>query len=112
MAMMGQEIQKRPYQIKAFSGHIRNLENRTYPLTDKLCRSIDSVFAGFYEDRNFSCPGRLEYSSQLGNRLLQNLRWADVDLGNDYHDRDIKCHSDSEMLSVGIKSDIGASLTM
>lgn len=59
MAVMRQDIEKRPYQIKALSGHVRDLEDRTYPLTDELRCSVDSVFTVLDEDRDFSCPRRL-----------------------------------------------------
>lgn len=55
VAMMGKNIEKRPYQVQAFPSDVGNLENRTYPLAHKLCGGVDCVFVVLDED--WQLPG-------------------------------------------------------
>ena len=60
---------------------------------------IDALFAVLDEDRNLPGPRALEDSNQLLDGLLEDMRWADVDLGDDNHDRDIKRQGNPKVLS-------------
>ena len=55
-----QYIQEGSHKVEAFSSHVGHLEDRTYPLTDKLCGGVDSVLAVFNENGDFTRAGRFE----------------------------------------------------
>lgn len=86
IAMLRANVQESPYQVQAFAGDIRYLENRTDTLAHKLSSCFNSLLTIFDEDRDFSGSGRLQYSSKLSNSLLEDVRRANVDFG--YHNHD------------------------
>lgn len=98
VAVMRQDVEERSDEIKAFAGDVGHLENWTYPLADELGGSFDSLVTILDEDRDFSGARRLEYASKLRNCLLEDLRWANVNLGYHDHDRNIECECDTQML--------------
>jgi len=51
---------------------------------------VDALLAVLDEDWNLPRSWRLENLGELGDGLLQNLRWANVDFGDDNHDWDVQ----------------------
>lgn len=66
---------------------------------DELSRRVDALLSVLDKDGNLTCAGRLENFGQLRNRLLENLRWTNINFSDDNHDWDIESKCDSEMLS-------------
>ena len=99
MPSMRKYVEESPHQIQALPSHIRDLEDRTYPLTDKLCCCIDGVFAILDEDWNFSSSRRFQNLRELGNCLLQNIGGAYINFCYYYQDWDIERKGDTEMFS-------------
>ena len=76
------------------------MEDGANALTDKLGRGFDSVFSVFDEDGDFAGAGRFEDTGKLGDGLLEDLGWTDVNFGNHYNNWDIKGEGDTQMFSV------------
>ena len=105
VSVVWQDIQKRADQIEVRSGDIGDLENGTYSSRDELSlfsvsalhtsqhqkthSSVDAFLPVLDEDWDFASTRRFEDFGQLGNRLLENLRRANVDFGDDNHHRHI-----------------------
>lgn len=87
IAMMWANIEESPYQVQIFAGDIGYLKNRADALAHKLSSGFNSLLTVFDEDWDFSSSGRLQYSSELSNRLLEDMRRANVDFGYHNHDR-------------------------
>lgn len=51
--------------------------------------SVDALLAILDEDRDFAGAGGFQDFGQLCDGLLEDLGRADVDLGDDDHDRDV-----------------------
>ena len=100
MPMVRQDIQKRPYKVKALPSHIRDLEYRTNTLADKLCGCVDGVLPILDEYRDFPGTRRLQYSSELCDSVLKNVRRTDVYLCYDHHYWNIQCQRDPKVFSV------------
>ena len=99
VAVVWQDVQERPHQVKALACDVGDLENGTYPLADELSGGLDGLFAVLDEDGDFTGAGRFENAGQLGDGLLQDLRRADVDFSDDHHDWDVESQSNAEMFS-------------
>ena len=99
MTVMRQDIEERPHKIETLTSNIGYLEDWTYPLADELCRCVHRLHSVFNEDWYLSCPLRLENADKLRNSLLQNLRWANIDLGDDHHDGHIQRKCNAQMFS-------------
>ena len=97
--MVRQNIEESPHQVKALSSNVRHLKDRAYSLTDELGSGLNCLFLVFNEYWYFPSPGRFQDLCQLGDRLLQNLRRANVNFGYHHHDRHIQCKSNTQMLS-------------
>ena len=98
MAMMRKDVQESPDEIQRLSSHIGDLEDRAYPLGNELSSCVDTLFPILDEDWDFACAWGFEDSRDLLNSLFEDLRWADVDFGDDYHDWDIQGQCDTKML--------------
>jgi hypothetical protein len=57
----------------------------------KTDSSVDAIFSILDEDRDLVSTWGFQDLGQLCNSLLKNLRWTDVNLGDDNHDRDVQC---------------------
>lgn len=87
IAMMRANIEESPYQVQIFAGDIRYLKNRADALAHKLSGGFNGLLTILDEDWDFSSSGRLQYSSELSNCLLENMRRANVDFGYHNHNR-------------------------
>lgn len=99
IAVVRKDVEECADKVQGLASDVGDLEDGADALRDELGGGLDSVGAIFDEDGYFPCTRRLEYASQLGDGLLQNLRRAYVNLCNDYHHRNIQGEGDSEMLS-------------
>ena len=99
ITMMRQDIQEGPDKIKALPSNVRDLKDRTYPLADELGCGLNGLITVLDEDRNLLSSRGFQYPCQLGDSLLQNLRWTDINLSYDNHDRHIQCKRDTQVLS-------------
>ena len=100
MAMMWERVEKHAHEVQIVTGDVGYLEDGAYSARDKLSSSLDALFSVLDEDGYFSCARRFEDFGQLSDGLLEDLRRADVNFGNDNHDWDIECEGDTQMLSV------------
>lgn len=82
------------------AGDVGYLEDGAYSARDKLSSSLNALLSIFDEDRYFSCARGFQDFGQLSNGLLQDLRRAYVNFGNDNHDWDIECEGYTQMLPV------------
>ena len=89
IAVVGKDVEERSNEVEGFAGDVRDLENRTDALGNELRGGLDSVGAVLDKDRDFTSAGRLEDARQLRDGLLQDLRWTDVDFGDDDHHWDV-----------------------
>ena len=99
MTMMRENIEECPYVIETFTSDIGHLENGAYSLTDKLRRCLDSFLTSLDEDWDLPCPWGFEDARKLHNSLLQDLWRANIDFGNNDHDRHLQCERDPEVFS-------------
>ena len=83
-------VEEGPDKVEGFARDVRDLEDRADALTDKLGGGLDGVFPGFDEDWDFAGAGRFEYAGELGDGLLEDLGWTDVDFSDYYHYRNIQ----------------------
>lgn len=91
MTVVRQYVQESSNEIKTFTCNIGDLEYRAYSLADELGRRLYGLFTVFNEDWNFPSSLRLEDAGKLGDSLLKYLWRADVNFGDDNHDRYIDC---------------------
>ena len=99
ITMMRQDVQEGPHQVKVLPSDVGDLKNRAYSLADKLGCGLNGLITVLDEDRNFLRSRGFQYACQLGDSLLQNLRWANIDFGYDDHDRHVQCKRDTQVLS-------------
>lgn len=99
IAMVRKNVEEGTNEVKGFAGDVGDLKDRADSLRDKLCGGLDSISTVFNEDGNLPCAGRFEDACQLGNGLLQDLRWANVNLGDDHHHRNVQGEGDAKVLS-------------
>lgn len=95
-----QDVEESTDKVQTFTGDVRNLEDRADTLRDELASGLDGFLPAFNENRDLAGARRFEDARELGDSLLQNLGRANVNLGDDYHDWDIECKRDAEMLSM------------
>jgi len=57
--------------------------------------SVDAFLAVLDKYRNLASAGGFEDFRELSYGLLQDLGRADVDFGDDYHDRDVEGEGDA-----------------
>jgi hypothetical protein len=57
----------------------------------KTDSSVDAILPILDKDRDLASTRRFQDLGQLCNSLLKDLRWTDVNLGDDNHDRDVQC---------------------
>ena len=96
--MVGQDIQECPDQVEVFSCNIGNKEYWTYSLTDELGSCVNTFLARLDESWDLAGSRTLHNLGDLCQSLLQDVRWADVNLGDDNHDRYIESQGDTQML--------------
>lgn len=99
VAMVREDVEEHADQIKVVSCNVGDLEDGADPARYKLSSSIYALLSVLDEDGDFSRAWRLEDFSQLSDGLLENLRWTNVDFGNDHHNGDVECESDAKMFS-------------
>ena len=86
------------------AGNIGDLEDGAYSLGDELSGGLNGLPTILDEDGDFASTRRLQDTGELGDGLFQDLWRANVDFGDDNHDRNIQSKSNAEVLSVGIVS--------
>ena len=99
VAMVGKDVEERANEVERFTGDVGDLKDGADALGDELGGGLDSIGTVFDEDGDLPCAGGLEDAGQLGDRLLQDLRWANVNLGDDHHHRNVQSKGDAKMLS-------------
>lgn len=87
--MVRQHIQEGAHKIEVESCDVGDLEDRANSPGHELRGSIDTLLSVFDENGDFASARRLQDFTQLSDGLLENLRRADIDFGDDNHDRDI-----------------------
>ena len=97
-AVVREDVQERPYQVQILSCDIGHLENRTYPLADKLSRCVDTLLTVFDERGNFSCSRTFHDFRDLRYRLLKNMGRTNVDFGDDHHYGNIERQRNAQVL--------------
>jgi hypothetical protein len=60
--------------------------------------SVDAILSVLDEDGDLASTGGFQDLGQLCDGLLENLRRADVNLGDDNHDGNVQCESNTEVL--------------
>lgn len=98
MAVVWNDVEEGPYQVKRVTCHVRDLEYRADTLTDELGGGIYAFLLVLDEDGYLSCTRRLQNLGQLGDGLLEDMRRANIDFGYADHDRHIKREGDTKML--------------
>lgn len=93
MSVVRQDVQEGPHEIEVLASDVGDLEYRAYPLTDELSRSIDGVLTILNENWDFPCARRFQYPRELRNGILKDLRRANINFSNDYHNWDVQCKS-------------------
>ena len=99
MTMMRENIEECPYVIKTFASDIGHLENGAYSLTDELRRCLNGLLTRLDEDWDLPCPWGFEDARKLRDSLLQDLWRANIDFGDNNHDRHLQCERNPEVLS-------------
>lgn len=95
--MVRQHIQKDPHQIQVLTRDIADLKNRANPLTHKLARRAHTLLSILDEDGYLFGSRGFQDLGELGDGLFEDLGRADVDFGNDDHDRDVEGKGDAEV---------------
>lgn len=96
--MVRQDVEERADQVEILPCDVRDLEDGADALRDELSGCIDAALAVGDEDRDLACAGRLEDPRYLRDSLLEDVRWADVDLSDDDHHGNVERERDTEML--------------
>ena len=98
VAMVGEDVEEGSDEVEGFACDVGDLKDGADSLGDELCRSLDGVGAVFDKNGDFAGAGGFENAGQLGDGLLQDVRWANVDFGDDDHHWHVKCERDAEVL--------------
>ncbi|KFY19021.1 hypothetical protein V491_04625 [Pseudogymnoascus sp. VKM F-3775] len=98
MAMVRQDVEERADQVEVLASDIRDLEDGANAPRYELGGSVDAAFAVGDEDGDLVRTGRLENPPQLRDCLLEDVRWAYVDLGDDDHHWHVEREGDTEVL--------------
>ena len=104
MAMVRQDVQEGADEVERFACNIGDLEDRAYSLGDELSCSLDGLSTVLDKDGDFASTGRLQDTGELRDGLFQDLWRANVDFGDDNHDRNIQSQCNAEVLSIWIIS--------
>ncbi len=99
VAVVGKDVEEGSDEVEGFAGDVGDLEDGTDALGDELRCGLNGICTVFDEDGDFASTGRLEDAGELGDGLLQDLGWADVDFGDDDHHWHVKREGDAQMLS-------------
>lgn len=97
-SMMGEDVQERPHKVERLARDVGHEKDRTYPLTDKLRSRINALLTRTYKRRHLPRAGALHYFRNLRQRLLEDVGRANVNLGDDDHDRDVEREGDAQVL--------------
>ncbi len=97
MAVVRQDVQEGSDMVESFACDVADLEDGADTLTDELRGCRDGLLVRGDEDGDFAGARGFEDAGKLGDRLLEDLRWANVDFSDDYHHRDIEGEGDAQM---------------
>lgn len=96
-SVVRQDVQEGPDKVEILSCHVGHEEHGAYPLAHELSCRVYALLASLDESRNLARSRTLHDLGDLGYCLLENVGRANVDLGDNHHDRDIQSQSNSQM---------------
>lgn len=85
-----EDIQERPHKVEALPSHVGDQEDGAYPLANELCSGVNALLAIADKSWDLSGAWTLHDLGDLSNGFLENIGWADINLGHHYHDGDVE----------------------
>lgn len=98
MAMVRQDVEERAHQVEVLTSYIRDLEDGADALADELACRVDALLVVGNVGWQLARAGAAHDLVDLGDGLLQDVGWADIDLRDDDHDWHVEGEGDAEML--------------
>lgn len=97
-AVVGEDVEERANQVEVFAGDVRDGEDGADALGDELRGGVNALLAVADEGRYLPRVWALHDLLDLRYGLLQDVGRANVDFGDDDHDRDVQSQSNAQML--------------
>ena len=89
--VVGEHVEEHTNEVEGFAGDVADLEDGADALGDELRSGDDCFVAVSDEYGDFASSGRFKDAGKLGDGLLEDVGWADVNFGDDDHDGDVEC---------------------
>ena len=96
-SVVRKDIKEEAHQVEILASDVGHLEDGTYSMADKLRCSIYAVLPIFDKGWDFARAGAFHDFGNLSDAFLKNVGRANVNFGNNHHDRYIQRQGNSKV---------------